>query len=69
MLVLVTGGAGFIGSHIIERLLGSHEVICLDNFDAYYNVEFKKKTLSLSWLMRISSWWKEASLIKACLEN
>src|SRR5262245_47297525 len=33
MRVLVTGGAGFIGSHLCERLLGSaHEVICLDNF-------------------------------------
>ena len=31
--VLVTGGAGFIGSNIIERLLGqNNEVICLDNF-------------------------------------
>ena len=31
--VLVTGGAGFIGSHLCERLLASgHEVICLDNF-------------------------------------
>ncbi|MBN1573521.1 MAG: SDR family oxidoreductase [Deltaproteobacteria bacterium] len=31
--VLITGGAGFIGSHLIERLMGSDvEVICLDNF-------------------------------------
>jgi len=33
MRVLVTGGAGFIGSHLCERLIGEgHEVICLDNF-------------------------------------
>ena len=31
--VLVTGGAGFIGSHLCERLLGmGHEVLCVDNF-------------------------------------
>ena len=31
--VLVTGGAGFLGSHVCERLLrDGHEVICLDNF-------------------------------------
>lgn len=33
MRILVTGGAGFIGSHLIDRLMESnHEVICLDNF-------------------------------------
>ena len=33
MRILVTGGAGFIGSHLCERLLGAdNEVICLDNF-------------------------------------
>jgi len=33
MRVLVTGGAGFLGSHLCDRLIGEgHEVLCLDNF-------------------------------------
>ena len=33
MKILVTGGAGFIGSHLIDRLMEQgHEVLCLDNF-------------------------------------
>ena len=33
MRILITGGAGFIGSHLIDRLMNQgHEVLCLDNF-------------------------------------
>lgn len=33
MRILITGGAGFLGSHLSERLLDEgHEVVCLDNF-------------------------------------
>jgi len=41
--ILITGIAGFIGSHAAERLhtLG-HEIIGIDNFSPYYNVELKR---------------------------
>lgn len=39
---LITGGAGFIGSHLIERLLQQQEqVVCLDNFNDYYDPAVK----------------------------
>jgi UDP-glucuronate 4-epimerase len=34
MRILITGGAGFIGSHLAERRVGRDEVVVLDNFDA-----------------------------------
>jgi UDP-glucuronate 4-epimerase len=44
--VLVTGGAGFIGSHLVERLAGDgHEVAVYDSFDDYYPPEVKWRNL------------------------
>jgi UDP-glucose 4-epimerase len=43
--ILVTGGAGFIGSHVIDRLVQENEVICLDNFDPYYDPVIKKRNI------------------------
>jgi len=43
--VLLTGGAGFIGSHLCERLLaGGHDVWVLDNFNDYYDPSLKRAT-------------------------
>lgn len=43
MKILVTGAAGFIGSHTAERLADSgHHVIGVDNFNSYYSVKLKK---------------------------
>ena len=45
--VLVTGGAGFIGSHLCEALVeAGHEVVTFDNFDAFYPRRFKERNLA-----------------------
>ncbi|WP_345991308.1 GDP-mannose 4,6-dehydratase [Chryseobacterium sp. Chry.R1] len=44
MRYLITGGSGFIGSHLIESLLkNGHSVINVDNFDNFYNYQIKIK--------------------------
>lgn len=45
--IVVTGGAGFIGSHLCEALLrGGHEVVAFDDFDDFYDPAVKRRNLA-----------------------
>jgi UDP-glucuronate 4-epimerase len=49
MRYLVTGGAGFIGSHLADALLArGDEVICVDNFNDYYSPARKRRNIALA---------------------
>ena len=43
MSILITGGAGFIGSHLVERFLqqSTEKIVCLDNYNDYYDPAIK----------------------------
>ena len=44
--ILVTGGAGFIGSHLCDALLArEEEVVCVDNFNDYYDPRIKERNI------------------------
>ena len=44
--IVITGGSGFIGSHIAERCVSEgHEVVIIDNMDDYYSPALKKKNI------------------------
>jgi UDP-glucuronate 4-epimerase len=45
--ILITGGAGFIGSHLIDSLMlsGKYNVTCVDNFDNFYDPSIKRNNI------------------------
>ena len=46
MNIIVTGGAGFIGSNLCEKLLNEgHKVICIDNFNEFYDPTIKRRNI------------------------
>src|SRR5437660_6333203 len=47
MRILVTGGAGFIGSHLVEKLLAAgHAVVILDDFNDFYDPQIKQANIA-----------------------
>ena len=71
MNFLVTGGAGFIGSHVCERLLQeNHAVWVLDDLNPFYDPAIKKQNLdTLRGLSRLFTFCQGDLTDQACVDN
>ncbi|MBN2013890.1 MAG: GDP-mannose 4,6-dehydratase [Candidatus Altiarchaeota archaeon] len=70
MSVMVTGGAGFIGSHLCERLLEKGEkVVCVDDLNDFYSPKIKKKNLEKSLENKDFRFYEEDILNKEAIEE
>ena len=70
MKLLVTGGAGFVGSHLCESLLMKNcKVICLDNFNDFYDPKIKENNIENALTNRNFTLIRGDILDKELLEN
>jgi nucleoside-diphosphate-sugar epimerase len=60
--IIVTGAAGFIGLHVVERLLARGEtVIGVDVFNAYYDPALKNARAAATWPATFRCWRRAAT--------
>jgi len=70
MTILITGIAGFIGSHLGEKLISmGHTVIGIDNFDPFYPRKFKESNLTKLNISNLFSFYESDIRSKSGIDN